>query len=293
MGRPRKKSFMSAPVKRRKRNGPTREEENEIIREYQSTRSESSAEKILKLHERFCRMQAGIWATRAGMDADDLAQEARMGLLHAAGKFNLTKDVRFLTYAGWWVLQYVQRYTQLNKTIQTRPANMDPRHKEVMDNYNKLMKKREKTHGITVLTESEKREIEKQLGHSLSKIHELRTLYYGDAQSLDDSVSSNDEVSLTGIEVLPDERPDPFELSIQSSESRFLCRLFNMAGLSMNERKTIELRYMSDGDEMKTLEEVGQELKLTRERIRQIEFAALKKLKAVARTQEHRLEASA
>lgn len=260
----------------------SRDEEYALIRDYQQTRSESAIEELLAAHDDYCAMRARYRSDKTGVDYEDLYQEARIGLFIAAGKFDLTRELRFLSYAGYWIEQRMQRYLDKNKTLHSRPVNMDDADQDIMKKFNALMKEREKDHGITPLTPAQESEMEEKLGHPLSKISEITSVYFGAASSLDEPIIQEDGNGTSRLDILPDFRANALEILSRESQIRYLHKALDNANLSPIERKVIRLCYLTDEDEMGNMAEIARSSGLSRERIRQLKNAALKKLRVTA-----------
>jgi RNA polymerase primary sigma factor len=196
----------------------------------------------------------------------DLVQEGNLGLMRAVDKFDYRRDIKFSTYATWWIRQSIMRsiFTQ-GKTVRV------PEHLSLTAQ--KLSKVRRH------LTEKFKREpsieeIAKAVNLPLSKVAAaLRSAQ--DSVSLD---SSSGPLELQRLNLLVDNRRlNPAELAIVRDLQR-KCRLL-LQNLSDREREVLKLRYGFGESGEQTLEEVGRKFMLTRERIRQIEKEALGKLK--------------
>ncbi len=209
-----------------------------------------------------------------GMQLPDLIQEGNIGLMKAVEKYDYKRGFKFSTYATWWIRQAVTRgIADQGRTIRL-PVHM-------IETINRMLRFSRDFQRIESRDPTPE-EMAAQLGTDVEKVHvALKTAK--DAISLDAPVNAEEDTMLSDF-IEDHAHPDPQEQSITESLKRCLCKV--MGSLTPREEKVLRMRYGIEIACDHTLEEVGQCFAVTRERIRQIEAQALKKLRHPARSHD-------
>ncbi len=247
--------------------------EQDLARRWRDHNDEKALHELITSYTRLVVAMAHKFK-HYGLPLSDLIQEGNIGLLHAANRFEADRDIRFSTYASWWIRSSMQDYILRNWSI-VRTGSTAAQ-KSLFFNLRRLRARIKGAANEYGLTTDGRNQIAQALGVPTKDVESMEGRLGGD-QSLNVriSVDSDDEYG----EFLADDRPNPEDIVIgmkdAESRSKWLATALNQ--LSSREQKIIRDRHLKY--ETVTLEDLGKELGISKERVRQLESRAMEKLK--------------
>ena len=251
----------------------TRDHEFELAQRWRSAGDTAALHELVRAYTRLVVSIAARFR-HYGLPVGDLVQEGNVGLMQAAARFEPDRGVRFSTYAAWWIRSAMQDYVLRNWSIVR--TGTTAAQKSLFFNLRRLRARIEESSGAP-LTDAGRRKIANELHVDLAEV-ELMDMRLGAAdQSLNAPVGESSEDDWQDF--LPDRRPNPEEVvtSTRDGEIRSRWLAEAMGELSSRERAIIRQRRLRE--EGATLEELGRELGVSKERVRQLEHRALVKLR--------------
>ncbi|NBZ88531.1 RNA polymerase factor sigma-32 [Stagnihabitans tardus] len=251
------------------------EQEGALARAWRDHRDSAALDRLITAYMRLAISMA-MKFRRYGAGMGDLTQEAALGLMKAAEKFDPDRGVRFSTYAMFWIKAQLQDYVMRNWSLVRTGSTTSQ--KSLFFNMRRVearLAREASARGEKLEGEALSRAVAEELGVPLHDVLMMEGRLAGSDASLN-ATQSSDEDGREWIDVLEDDQPAPF---VQDHDQAILRRKLAdaMATLSPRERLIVRERQLSD--EPRTLESLGEELKLSKERIRQLEAAAFVKLR--------------
>jgi RNA polymerase sigma-32 factor len=248
----------------------TPREEFQLAIRYRKHDDIEAAHKLITSNLRFVVKVALEYRTY-GVKLVDLIQEGNIGLMMAIKKFNPYRRYRFISYAVWWIRAYIQNY--IIKTWSLIKIGTTQAQKKIFYKIGKVRKELESDQ------ENEKKYelLAKDLHVPKGDIIEMEQRMSSRDLSLDSTFDEDHE--LTHLDLLQDDRVNQEELLAQEEEKKIREQKINNAMKRLSEKEMYVIKNRVMAEEPLTLQEIGDHLKLSRERVRQIESEALKKLK--------------
>jgi len=248
----------------------TPEEEFELAVRYRKHNDINAAQKLITSNLRFV-VKVAFEYKSYGVKLLDLIQEGNIGLMMAVKKFNPYKGYRFISYAIWWIRAYIQNF--IIKTWSLVKIGTTQAQKKLFYKIGKVRKALE--------SEGENEKKYELLAHDLDvakeDIIEMEQRMSARDLSLDAPFDEGHE--LTHLDLLQEEAPNQEEALSREQEKKVREREVQNALKRLNEKEVYVIKNRIMAESPLTLQEIGSHLKLSRERVRQIESEALKKLK--------------
>jgi RNA polymerase sigma-32 factor len=209
-----------------------------------------------------------------GLPMSDLVQEGATGLMQAAARFEPEREVRFSTYAAWWIRSAMQDYILRNWSVVR--TGTTAAQKALFFNLRRLRAKIGDGSGGP-LDEAGRAFIASELSVNIDEVEAMEMRLAGGDQSLNATISPTGEDEWQDF--LADERPTPEETVMFARDSRTRSIWLAQALAELTDREQTIIKERRLRDDARTLEELGRDLGISKERVRQIEHRALEKLK--------------
>jgi RNA polymerase sigma-32 factor len=265
------------------------ETETRLARAWRDHRDEAALHRLITAYMRLAISVAAKFR-RYGAPLNDLTQEAALGLMKAAEKFDPDRGVRFSTYAVWWIRASVQDYVLRNWSMVRTGSTAGQ--KSLFFNLSRLKAQflREAASEGKTLSQSElTAKVAEELGVSLSDVAMMEGRLSGMDMSLN-APQAQDAEGREWIDLLEDTRPGAEEQVADSHDGAQVREWLLSALGSLSERERFIVAARKLRDEPRTLDSLGTELGLSKERIRQLEAAAYAKMKRALQGQAGELE---
>ncbi|KZL20678.1 RNA polymerase sigma factor RpoH [Pseudovibrio axinellae] len=251
----------------------TKEEEYQLLESWIMDRDDDALNQLSLSHSRLVIAQA-LRFRSFGVPLSDLIQEGHMGLMEAANRFNLSKDVRFATYAMWWIKSFIQDFVLRNQSIVR--SGTSSRQKRLFFGYKRMHADAAAKHP-DLCEEQLHHKISKKTGIKVNEISMMSARLKTDT-SLNAAIKNSDaKLELQDTIATNDPLPDEIvELQLDAERSQ---RKLNDALGTLLPREQRVIRDRKLKEERITLEALGKELGVSKERVRQIEVKAMDKLR--------------
>jgi len=252
----------------------SRDHEFELARSWREDGKEDALHELVRAYTRLVVSTASRFRNY-GLPMGDLVQEGNVGLMQAAARFEPDREVRFSTYAAWWIRSAMQDYILRNWSIVR--TGTTAAQKSLFFNLRRLRAKIEDASNNGALTHAGRHKIATELKVEVHEVEAMEMRLSGADQSLNAPISDSGEDDWQDF--LADQRPSPEDVVIgmrdSNTRSKWLAEA--LGELSPRERTIIAQRRLRDDGA--TLEELGRELGVSKERVRQLEHRAMLKLK--------------
>ena len=252
-----------------------KEKELELARQWRDKRNERALHELVNSYTRLVVAIANKFRYY-GLPIGDLIQEGNIGLMTAADKFDPDRELRFSTYATWWIKSCIQDYILRNWSIVR--TGTTAAHKSLFFNFRRLRAQIEGDKEQEGLNDDDRAAIAEDLGVRVQDVEHMEGRLSGVDSSLNMTISEDSDDEWQSM--LPTESPNPEDVVVhmRSAETRSAWLNEALRALPEREQKIIEDRHLSE--DSVTLETLGAELGISKERVRQLEQRAMTHIKS-------------
>lgn len=252
-----------------------KEHEFDLARRWRDDKDEHALHELVEAYARLVIAMASKFRNY-GLPMGDLIQEGNIGLMQAANRFDPERDVRFSTYATWWIRAAMQDYILRNWSIVR--TGTTAAQKSLFFNLRRLRAKIESKKEREGLSPDDKNKIAKKLKVKVKDVEAMEGRLSGIDQSLNATIGEDGSDDWQSL--LSDDGPNPEDVVIGMKDAQTRSQWLNDALGDLSDRERMIIRERHLGDEVVTLEELGKELGVSKERVRQLEARAMDKLKS-------------
>ena len=249
-----------------------KDEELKLARRWQTKKDQASLHKLVSAYMRLVVAMAHKFKNY-GLPLSDLIQEGNIGLMQAAMRFDTKRNVRFSTYASWWIRAQIQDYILRNWSIVR--TGTTAAHKSLFFNFNRLRSRIDNVGG-RMLNDSDRIKIATELGVGAHDVKHMEQRLYGGDYSL--SFQLGEDSASTAEDFLADTRPSPEQYVASKLDGITRSHWLNEALKTLTDRERFIITRRRLQDEGDTLEAVGEKIGVSKERVRQLENRAMQKL---------------
>ncbi len=251
-----------------------KEYELDLARRWTEEQDEKALHELVQSYTRLVISLAAKFK-HYGLPMGDLIQEGNIGLMQAANRFDYKRDLRFSTYASWWIRSCIQDYVLRNWSIVR--TGTTAAQKSLFFNLRRLRAQIEGREEGQDLDDDGREEIAKTLGVKVSEVRDMESRFNGGDQSLNVRIGEDGEDDWQSM--LSDEGPNPEDVVTGIKDAETRSKWLNDALDKLSDREQLIIRERHLGQETVTLEELGKELGVSKERVRQLEARAMDKIK--------------
>ena len=265
------------------------ETELKLAYAWRDERDEEALHRLINAYMRLAISMASKFK-RYGAPMNDLIQEAGLGLMKAADKFDPDRGVRFSTYAVWWIKASIQDYVMRNWSM-VRTGSTSSQ-KSLFFNMRRVQARLEReaaAAGVTLDRHEMHQMISTEIGVPLHDVEMMEGRLSGSDYSLN-ATQSVDEEGREWIDALEDESAQAAELVEEDHDNEQLREWLLIAMNALNERERFIVRERKLREDARTLESLGDELGLSKERVRQLEAAAFTKMRKSLEAQSREVQ---
>jgi RNA polymerase sigma-32 factor len=255
----------------------TKEEEFDLARRWRDQRDHRALQELMSAYLRLVISMASKYR-HYGLPANDLVQEGSLGLIQAADRFEPERDIRFSTYASWWIRSSIQDYVLRNWSIVR--TGTTAAQKKLFFNLRRLRSLIGQDTGndsAAPISAETRERIAHQLGVKLQEVDYMEARLTGGDQSVNAPVG--EEGDSEWQDYLSDERAIPEDAVMTAHDTQIRLGWLKQAMETLTEREKLIIQERRLGDESVTLAVLGDKLGISKERVRQIEHQALGKLR--------------
>ena len=250
-----------------------KDEEFYHIEKWRIDRNSKSLQIILNSYLRLAVSYAKKYKSY-GLPLDDLIHEGVLGIMHALEKFDVSKDFRLSTYASWWIRASIQDYILKNWSVVKTGSTASQ--KALFFNLRKIKQKISDL-SSEFMGQNEIDTVSKMLNVKSLEVQNMESRLSGGDVYLNQKIDNESENDLMSL--MQDDRPNPEEVVESTNDTKLKKQYIEQAILSLNERERTIIKLRKLKEKSITLDELGKNLKISKERVRQIETKALEKLK--------------
>ena len=250
-----------------------KEEEFYHIENWRNKRESESLKIILNSYLRLAVSYAKKYKSY-GLPIDDLIHEGVLGIMHALEKFDVSKDFRLSTYASWWIRASIQDYILKNWSVVKTGSTASQ--KALFFNLRKI-KQQISSVSSDFMGQKEINKVSEMLNVKNFEVQNMESRLSGGDVFLNQKVDNESENDLMSL--LEDDRDNPEESFQNFNDNKIKKDYIDKAILTLNDREKTIIKLRKLREKSITLDELGQMLKISKERVRQIETKALEKLK--------------